>query len=95
MANGQWRSSTIQRTPGGDKDQLEVAVVIARGRRVWGVEVKAGTAVISADGRGPCRLAGGAGRNFQHGIVVYGGSSTLPTTDPRVMAVPPSGLWTR
>ncbi len=47
------------------------------------------------DGRGLRRLADAAGRDFQHGIVLHGGTSTLPTADPRVLAVPLSELWTR
>ena len=78
-----------------DKDQVEVDVVIARGRKVWGVEVKAGATLTSGDGQGLRRLAAAAGRHFQRGIVLYGGTSLLPTADPRVLAVPLSELWTR
>jgi len=78
-----------------DKDQVEVDVVITRGRKVWGVEVKAGTTLAGGDGQGLRRLAAAAGRHFQHGIVLYGGTSLLPTGDPRVLAVPLSELWSR
>ncbi len=77
-----------------DKDQIEVDVVITRGRYVWGVEVKAGATVTEADGRGLRRLADAAGRHFQGGVLLHAGTSTLPTTDPRVLAVPLAELWT-
>jgi len=77
-----------------DKDLVEVDVVITRGRKVWGVEVKAAASVGPQDGRGLRRLADAAGRHFQRGIVLYTGTSTLPTGDPRVLAVPLSELWT-
>ena len=77
-----------------DKDQVEVDVVIARGRKAWGVEVKAGSTVTASDGRGLRRLADAAGRHFQHGAILYSGASVLPTADPRVLAVPLSELWT-
>lgn len=78
-----------------DKDLVEVDVVITRGRKVWGVEVKAGVSVTEADGRGLRRLADASGRHFQHGIILYAGTSTLPTANPRVLAVPLSELWRR
>ena len=78
-----------------DKDQVDVDVVITRGRKVWGVEVKAGSAVDGRDGRGLRRLADVAGRDFQGGAVLYGGASTLPTADRRVLAVPLRELWTQ
>ena len=77
-----------------DKDPVEVDVVITRGRKVWGIEVKAGATVTEGDGRGLRRLAEAAGRQFQHGAVLHAGTSRLPTADPRILAVPMSDLWT-
>ena len=51
--------------------------------------------VTPADGRGLRRLAEAAGRHFQRGIVLYGGTSALPTGDPRMLAVPLAELWSR
>jgi uncharacterized protein len=76
-----------------DKDLVEVDVVITRGRKVWGVEVKAGATVTEKDGRGLRRLADAAGRQFQGGVLLHAGTSTLPTADPRVLAVSLSELW--
>jgi predicted AAA+ superfamily ATPase len=77
-----------------DKDQLEVDVVVTRGRKVWGVEVKAGSSVTDADGRGLRRLADAAGRHFERGVVLYGGASTLAGADRRIVHVPLNELWT-
>ena len=56
-----------------DKDQVEVDCVMTRGRKVWGVEVKAARSVTDSDTRGLCRLAEIAGSDFQGGIVFYDG----------------------
>ncbi|HUE85126.1 MAG TPA: ATP-binding protein [Vicinamibacterales bacterium] len=77
-----------------DKDGTEVDVVVTRGRKVWGVEVKAGATVRETDGRGLRRLAHAAGRHFQGGVLLHAGTSALPTADRRVLAVPLAQLWT-
>jgi len=77
-----------------DKDQLEVDIVLTRGRKVWGVEIKAAATVRPEDGHGLSRLAEQSGGGFQGGIVLYAGPSTLPTADARVLAVPLAELWT-
>jgi hypothetical protein len=76
-----------------DKDQVEVDLVITRGRDTWGVEVKAGATVTSSDGRGLRRLAEQCGRHFRGGMILHAGASVLPTADRRVLAVPLSELW--
>ena len=38
-----------------DKDRMEVDAVITRGRKTWGIEVKAAASVTSRDGRGIAR----------------------------------------
>ncbi len=40
-----------------DKDQVEVDLVMTRGQRTWGTEVKAAGAFTSGDGCGLIRLA--------------------------------------
>ena len=47
-----WTDPSLQCYHFRDKDQLEVDLVITRGARVWGVEVKAGTSVNASDCRG-------------------------------------------
>ena len=78
-----------------DKDQVEVDLVITRGRKTWGVEVKSAATVTPADGNGLRRLAEQCGDDFQAGMIMYAGSSTLPTADQRILAVPLSELWRR
>ncbi len=74
---------------------MEVDLVITLGRTTWGVEVKSAAAVTPADGNGLRRLAEQCGDDFQAAMITYAGASTLPTADQRVLAVPPSELWTR
>lgn len=78
-----------------DKDQVEVDVVITRGRKTWGVEVKAGNTVRNGDASGLLRLADRCGEHFQQGVLLYAGENVLPLGDKRLLAVPMSDLWTR
>jgi predicted AAA+ superfamily ATPase len=78
-----------------DKDQVEVDLVITRGRQTWGVEVKASATVTSADGHGLRRLAEQCGSDFRGGMILHAHTSTLPTADPRILAVPLTELWMR
>lgn len=78
-----------------DKDQVEVDVVITRGRKTWGVEVKAATALNPKDGKGLTRLADYCGKDFKRGILLYTGKDILPLRDKRLLAVPVSELWKR
>jgi hypothetical protein len=94
IAQAEWTDPDLQFWHSRDKDQVEVDVVITKGRKVWGVEVKAGATISASDGRGLRRLAEQAGRNFQRGVVLHAGTSTLPTADARVLAVPLAELWT-
>ena len=71
-----------------DKDQVEVDLVITRGSRTWGVEVKASAAVTAGNGRGLLRLAQRCGDDFQLGIVLYDGRELLPLRGERILAVP-------
>jgi uncharacterized protein len=93
VAQAAWTDPELRFWHYRDKDLNEVDVVITRGRKVWGVEVKAGATVTEFDGRGLRRLADAAGRYFQRGVLLHAGTSTLPTADPRVLAVPLSELW--
>jgi len=70
-----------------------VDVVITRGEETWGVEVKASATTASSDARGLRRFAELAGQRFRGGVLFYSGSSTLPTSDPRILAIPLSRLW--
>lgn len=77
-----------------DKDQVEVDFVIVKGKKVWGVEVKAAATVSASDGKGLRRLAAQSGRDFQEGIVLYDGNSVLQISNhPKIYAVPLTRLW--
>jgi uncharacterized protein len=93
IAQAGWTDTDLRFWHYRDKDQVEVDVVITLGRKVWGVEVKAGATVTPTDGRGLRRLAEHAGKGFEGGVILHAGMSTLPTADPRVSAVPLTELW--
>lgn len=78
-----------------DKDQVEVDLVITRGRKTWGVEAKAAASVTASDGQGLRRLADQCGKDFQGGMVLYAGLNTIRVGDPRILAVPLTELWDR
>ena len=94
VAQAGWTDTDLRFWHYRDKDHIEVDVVITRGRQVWGVEVKAGATVTAGDGHGLRRLAEQSGKHFQGGVILYAGTSTLPTADPRILAVPLAELWT-
>ncbi len=75
-----------------DKDGYEVDVVLERGGRIAGVEVKAASTVTAADFRGLRKLASAAGRRFGAGVVLYDGESSA-TFGERLYAVPVGTLW--
>jgi uncharacterized protein len=78
-----------------DKDQVEVDLVITRGRQTWGVEVKSGMTALPDDGRGLHRLAEQCGREYRGGVVLYAGDSTFALPGGRSHAVPLARLWDR
>ncbi|TAK39749.1 MAG: ATP-binding protein [Betaproteobacteria bacterium] len=94
IAQAQWTDSNPQFWHYRDRNKFEVDVVMTRGRKTWGVEVKASAKVTPADGAGLRRLAEQCGKDFQGGMILYVGASTIRTVDPRTMAVPISELWT-
>ena len=95
IAQAGWTDPDLRFWHYRDKDQVEVDLVITRGRKTWGVEVKSAATVTPADGNGLRRLAEQCGDDFQAGMIMYAGSSTLPTADRRILAVPLSELWRR
>ena len=76
-----------------DKDQVEVDLIIERGKHLWGVEVKKAASIQVKDSAGLARLADQAGKNFQGGILLYCGNNTLPMKQENCYAVPISALW--
>jgi predicted AAA+ superfamily ATPase len=95
IAQAAWTDPDLRFWHYRDKDQVEVDIVITRGRKVWGVEAKAGATVTTSDGQGLRRLAERAGKHFQRGVILHAGRSVLPTADPRLLAVPLAELWTQ
>ncbi|GHU26201.1 hypothetical protein AGMMS50256_02850 [Betaproteobacteria bacterium] len=78
-----------------DKDQVEVDLVITRGRQTWGVEVKSSMTVLPGDGRGLRRLAEQCGKDYCGGVVLYAGGSAYALEGNHTFAVPLAQLWDR
>ncbi len=76
-----------------DKDQVEVDLVITRGRQVWGVEVKSSSSAHPDDGHGLRRLADLAGKDYQGGVVLYAGVHALPLAASKGLVMPLNVLW--
>ncbi|MSU48367.1 MAG: ATP-binding protein [Opitutus sp.] len=94
IAQAGWTDPDLRFWHYRDKDQVEVDLVITRGRQTWGVEVKASATVNESDGAGLRRLADQCGKDFKGGVLFHAGTSTLPLADPRFLAVPLEKLWT-
>lgn len=75
-----------------DKSRAEVDVVIDRGPRLAGIEVKAGATIKSADFRGLRKLESELGERFAAGIVLHDGERTVQYGD-KIFAVPFWELW--
>lgn len=92
VAQADWTDPDLRISHYRDKDQSEVDCVLTKGTKVWGVEVKTVNSVSASDTAGLKKLAKAAGNDFQAGIVLYNGNSTLPLGG-KLMAVPLSKLW--
>lgn len=95
MAQATWTEPDLRFWHYRDKDQVEVDVVLTRGRKTWGIEVKAAGALAAKDGQGLVRLADRCGEDFESGVLLYAGRDRLPLADERILAVPLSELWER
>ena len=78
-----------------DKDKVEVDLVVTRGRKIWGIEIKASGGVTPRDGRGLRRLADRCGEDFARGVLFYAGNDVFNFRDRRILAVPLKELWER
>lgn len=76
-----------------DKDQVEVDFVLTRGRKVWGVEVKATATPTQADISGLRRLAAQCGDDFAGGVLIHAGAHQVTLGDAKLLAVPLAQLW--
>ena len=87
-----WHESPVEFFHYRDKDQVEVDIVLESGRRVAGVEVKAGATVTASDFRGLRRLKEASGDAFAAGAVLYDGETAVGFGDG-LYAVPVRLLW--
>lgn len=93
VAQAGWTDPDLRFWHYRDKDKVEVDCVITRGRKVWGIEVKAAATVSSSDAAGLHRLAEQAKSDFQAGIVLYDGDAVIPLGQSGFLGVPLSKLW--
>lgn len=95
IAQAAWTDPDLRFWHYRDKEKVEVDLVITRGRKTWGIEVKAASTLVPGDGQGLARLADRCGKDFQSGALLYAGQDLLPLADKRMIAVPLSELWER
>ena len=93
IAQAGWTGTDLRFWHYRHKDLVEVDLVVTRGRQTPGVEVKASATVHESDGQGLRRLADQCGKDFKGGVLFHSGTSTLPMSDPRFLAVPLAKLW--
>lgn len=93
MAQAEWTDPDLRFWHYRDKDGNEVDLVITRGQKTWGMEVKASSSVNRNDGHGLELLARRCGKHFQGGVLLYAGKDILPLATADMLAVPLSKLW--
>ena len=93
VAQAGWTDPDLRFWHYRDKDQVEVDLVITRGRQTWGVEVKSAVTATPADGQGLRRLAEQCGADYQGGALLYAGDSAFALGDGRNLTVPLTRLW--
>jgi len=93
IAQAGWTDPDLRFWHYRDKDQVEVDLVITRGRQTWGVEVKSAMTVTPTDGQGLRRLAAQCGADYQCGVLLYAGNSAFALGDGRNLAMPLARLW--
>ncbi|MGH8034268.1 MAG: ATP-binding protein, partial [Lysobacterales bacterium] len=93
VAQAGWTDPDLRFWHYRDKDQVEVDLVITRGRQTWGVEVKSAVTATPADGQGLRRLAEQCGADYQCGVLLYAGDSAFALGDRRNLAMPLARLW--
>ena len=95
IAQSTWTEPDLRFWHYRDKDRVEVDIVITRGQKTWGIEVKAARTLAPGDGKGLVRLADRCGEDFESGVLLYAGRDRLPLADKRMLAVPLCELWER
>lgn len=94
IAQAGWTDPDLRFWHYRDKDQVEVDLVLTRGRETWGIAVKASATIDMKDATGLLRLAGQCGKDFRGGIVLYSGKAIVPLSNPKLLGVPLRMLWT-
>jgi hypothetical protein len=92
VAQAGWTDPDLRFWHYRDKDQVEVDLVITRGRQTWGVEVKSAATATPTDGQGLRRLAEQCGVDYQRGVLLYAGDSAF-ALGGRNLAMPLARLW--
>ncbi len=93
IAQAGWTDPELRVWHYRDKDQVELDLVITRGRQTWGVEIKSAVTATASDGQGLRRLAQQCGSDYQRGVVLYAGDSSFALSGELDFAVPLSRLW--
>ncbi len=75
-----------------NRDGEEVDIVIQRGTKLAGVEVKASGTIKKSDFNGLRKLKAAAGKNFASGILFYNGDSVVSHSES-LYALPVRKLW--
>lgn len=95
IAQAGWTDPDLRFFHYRDKDKVEVDLVITKGRKTWGVEVKASQTVNNKDIKGLVRLAEQCGSDFQGGLILHAGVDSLPVgARPLFLAMPLNKVWT-
>lgn len=89
-----WAYPELQFSHYRDKDQIEVDLIIEKGRDVWAVEIKRAASIQEKDGAGLARISAQTGKYFRGGILLYSGVNCLPLKINKCFAVPLTWLWT-
>lgn len=93
VAQAGWTDPELRFWHYRDKDLVEVDIVMTRGKRVWGIEVKSTATPSLADVSGLRRLAAQCGDDFAGGVLFHSGDHLITLSDPRFLAVPLSKFW--
>ena len=93
VAQAGWTDPDLRFWHYRDKDQVEVDLVITRGRQTWGVEVKSAVTATPADGQGLRRLAEQCGADYRGGVLLYAGENAFRLGERHTLAMPLARLW--
>ena len=87
-----WDENVINFYHFRDKHKYEVDLVVQKGLKTAGIEIKAAATVTGKDFRGMKRLRQSLGSSFVCGVVLYDGEHSLPFGE-KLYAVPIRTRW--